>query len=354
MIEGVVAGFTAFIAVATLLPFSRSERWWVRGWDFPRLQLAFIALAFLLITLVTFDLTAPAGWPVLLVNAGCLIYQGIRILPYTRLMPYEVKQAGNTPAERRLRILSSNVLDTNQRADLLLAQIREHRPDVVVTLESDQRWQRELDVLQPDYAHAVKVPLDNTYGMHVYSRLPLENARVEFLIEQDVPSVHATIVLRSGQRVNAHFLHPAPPSPTENERSTERDAELVLVAKRVAKEKGPVVVTGDLNDVAWSTTTRLFRKLSRLLDPRIGRGMLNTYHARWFFMRWPVDHIFHSDDFTLVELRRLRWMGSDHFPILVELALEPARAADQEAPKRDQDDHELAQEKLEHVGKPAK
>jgi hypothetical protein len=32
---------------------------------------------------------------------------------------------------------------------------------------------------------------------------------------------------RDGEKVRAHFLHPAPPSPTENAESKERDAELV-------------------------------------------------------------------------------------------------------------------------------
>lgn len=350
MIQGVVVGLSVLVLLATLLPFSRSQVWWVRGWDFPRLQVGIAALGVALADGWAFDFSHPMHWAALGAAGACALYQGGRIFPYTRLARNQVHHARAGGPQDRLRILASNVLISNRAPERLFALVREHRPDILVTLETDAWWERQLDALQAEFPHALKQPLANAYGMHVYSRLPLEDARVEFIVDREVPSMHATVVLRSGQRVRAHFLHPAPPSPSENETSRERDAELIIVARRVAQESGPVIVTGDLNDVAWSTTTRLFCKLSRLLDPRIGRGMYNTYHARWSFIRWPLDHIFHSQEFTLVELRRLPGIGSDHFPILVELAYQPERAAGQEAPQARAGDEELAREKLAHAG----
>ena len=238
-----------------------------------------------------------------------------------RLFPAEVKAADTIDDTKLIKIMTANVLTPNRNAKELIALVREYQPDILVTLESDSWWQTQLDILEIDYAYAIKCPLDNLYGMHVYSKLPMMNSQTEYLVEPDKPSMHALAILPSGHKVRVHFLHPAPPSPTENEESSERDAELIIVAKSVAEADTnvPVIVTGDLNDVAWSETTRLFRKISGLLDPRVGRGMFNTFHANYWFLRWPLDHLFHSSHFTLNRIKRLRSFGSDHFALYTEL-----------------------------------
>lgn len=342
----IITGLVVLIVLATLVPLSKHAEWWVRDFDFPRLQIAFLALCVLVAELVFLDMGERTSPLLMIVTALCLVYQAWWIIPYTRPFKNEVKLAVKDAPGDRIRILTANVLTPNRKSDALIALIREHQPHVFVTLETDQWWQDRLDALEPEYPHAMKCPLDNLYGMHVYSRLPLEDGKIQFLVEDDIPSMHAIVVLPSGRKVRIHFLHPAPPSPTEHDESTERDAELLVVAKSVAGLDTPVIVAGDLNDVAWSTTTRLFRKISGLLDPRIGRGMFNTFHADHWFLRWPLDHLFHSRHFTLGMIRRLPHFGSDHFPMLVELVYDHVRGAEQEGLAADEEDHKLAEEKI--------
>src|SRR5690606_8720052 len=137
--------------------------------------------------------------------------------------------------------------------------------------------------------------------------------------------------------------------PNENLLSTERDSELLLVAKRSKASDLPVIVIGDLNDVAWSYTTELFLKVSELLDPRRGRGFFNTFHAGYPLVRFPLDHAFISSHFKLKALKRTHNFGSDHFPILVNLQYEPLAANEQESSKLDatKSDEAEAEEKIE-------
>ncbi len=345
-----LAALVAFLVVVTLLPIWRYEAWWVRGQDFPRLQYAAIALLLLPLEWFALDRGDGRSWLLLGATLACLVYQAWWIFPHTPLHRHEVQTAENADPKETLRIMGVNVLMPNRRADELLRIIERERPDVIIAVETDRWWQSRLDALERDYPHAMKCPLDNLYGMHLYSRLPLEDGAVQFLVEPDIPSMHAMLVLRSGRRVRLHCVHPKPPSPTENPGSSPRDAELIAVAKSVAEteQDKPVIVAGDLNDVAWSATTRLFRKISGLLDPRVGRGMFNTFHAGYPFLRWPLDHLFHSEHFAVVGLRRLPAFGSDHFPILVEIAYVPNLDAEQEGLEPDAGDERWADEKAAH------
>jgi endonuclease/exonuclease/phosphatase (EEP) superfamily protein YafD len=340
------AFLVVLVAIMTLLPLSRYPAWWVRDMDFPRLQIVFLALLILVFQWIFIGFDDRYARIMSLVTLACLAYQIFWILPYTRLYPKEVKLGPMKGHGDRIRILTANVLEPNRNAPGLIALIRQNQPDMFVTLESNHWWEQQLSVLEHDYPHTIKCPLENLYGMHVYSKYPLEDVAIQFLVQPGIPSMHAMLVLPSKRRVRIHFLHPAPPSPTENDESTERDVELLIVAKSVAELDTPVIVAGDLNDVAWSATTRLFRKISGLLDPRVGRGMFNSFHAHHWFMRWPLDHFFHSRHFSLSFIRRLPDFGSDHFPVMVELIYDESAVSEQEGLNATAHDHELSEEKI--------
>src|SRR5690554_6346364 len=333
---------TGLLVAATLLPLSRHPHWFVRGMDFPRLQLAVIAAVLILIQVLLLDHAKAQTWILVSATAVCLAWQLWWVLPYIVFWRAEVKAEKSPSPDRKLSILTANVLTPNKQADALLRLVNQYKPDVLVTLESNAWWQDHLDTLQQDMPYSMKCPLDNLYGMHVYSRLQLDETEISYLVEENIPPMHALLKLRTGDQVHVHFLHPAPPSPTENPESAERDAELVIVARTIVDSDQPVIVTGDLNDVAWSATTRLFRKLSGLLDPRVGRGMFNTFHAKYPFLRWPLDHLFHSHHFTVSSIKRLPYFGSDHFGLFTELSFRPVRGKDQEGVKADADDKSWA------------
>jgi endonuclease/exonuclease/phosphatase (EEP) superfamily protein YafD len=335
------------MVAGTLLSLSRSPHWFVRGWDFPRVQIAIIASG--AGALYSWCCSEGALHDKLFLAAvlACVAWQVARIFPYTPIAPVRVQPSRRTSSENRVRLLISNVQMENTDHERLLRLVRDTDPDVLLAVETNERWVQALEVLTADYPYVVRRPQDNWFGMVLFSRLPLLESKVEFLVQDDIPSVLAVLEL-AGDRIVLRGLHPRPPEPLRDQDSTPRDAELVLVGRSIAKQNGaPTIVAGDLNDVAWSATTQLFLRLSGLLDPRMGRGLYSTYNARNHLVRWPLDHLFHSNHFRLVELRRCDDIGSDHFPVLVELSYEPEAPAEQQESKTESGDQKEADERLE-------
>ena len=350
--ELIVTFFGVLMLIPTLASLSRYDQWWVRGFDFPRLQICFLIL--LVLAFAAFLFSFDTSWQYILVSLliASLVYQAVKIYPYTILAQKQVLRFKGDEPENHISVLVSNVLTPNDKYSRLIARIYKKQPDIVLTLESDKRWEKALEEIEKDYPFCVKLPQDNLYGMHLYSRLELEEIEVKYLITSEIPSIHGYVRLRNREKVKIHCLHPKPPSPTEDDTSTNRDAELLLIGREIRQKKEPILVFGDLNDVAWSRTTKLFQQISGLLDPRIGRGFYNTYHTGYSFFRWPLDHIFHTEDFCLVEIKRLKSIGSDHFPMFAKLNFEPRVEHLQEEPSEaDEEEKEWVEEKIDK-GKP--
>lgn len=339
------------LVVATSLPLLRFNQWWIRALDFPRGQVVIAGLVLLALIFALFLCLRQTPRAYESVILGFLIvavgYQAAKIVPYTVLMPIKVRAAESPPGDASIRLLVANVLMENRESEAFLDIVDRYDPDVILTIETDAWWEQALRPLEEDYPNTLKIPLDTTYGMLMHSRLEIIHPRVRYILIDSVPSMHMQVALPSGDRVFMHFVHPHPPNPVYATETTERDAELLILAREVEKHQKPTLIAGDFNDVPWSATTNLFQKTSGLLDPRLGRGMFNTFNARNALMRWPLDHVFHSDHFRLVRMERGPAWGSDHFPLFIELSLEPGSEAGQQEPDTDQAEGEQVDEKIE-------
>ena len=336
------------LALVTVLPMSDFNYWLVRIWDFPRPQLLGLALLLSLAVFV-FDKPTRRLTPVLSAVLLCiLLIQTNRILPYTPVGALEVQRTDRKASERNITILGANVLMTNREPDALKKQIEEVKPDLLLLTECDQWWLDSLHSVIQDYPYRVEEPIGNTYGMALYSRFQLVEPEIKYLLEDDIPSIHTKLVLPSGELLKLYCVHPRPPAPQESDSTAQRDAELILLAKESSKINDlPIIVIGDLNDVAWSPTTRHFQAQSGLLDPRKGRGFYNTFHASYPFARWPLDHLFHDPEFRLISMARMADINSDHFPIMFSLALTSTEEANSTPEDSDPDERDEVREIVE-------
>lgn len=375
LIGRVVVGLLSLAVIyATAVPLLRVDAWWIRVFDFPRLQI----VALMGLTLAGYVSLRICGrlrrWENALaaVVGVAVVWQLVLIAPYTPFYPTEMSEsrAEDDSNPNRISLLVYNVLSENRQVDALRDLVHENDPDIILLSEPNQWWLEQLDGLEEDYPYTLFQPQENHYGKLLYSRLELVDPEIRFLIEREIPSIRSKVRLRSGALVTLYGVHPRPPGiprpegekdggaegdgegdgdeADEREDSDMRDAELLLVADEVKELGGePVIVAGDFNDVAWSHTTHLFQRIGGLLDPRVGRGLFNTFDTTSRILRYPLDHVFASEHFLLVELRRLPDIGSDHFPMLVVLDYDPGASVVNEEPQSDAGDEQEADEAID-------
>tara|TARA_Y100000815_G_scaffold85609_1_gene74427 strand:+ start:19108 stop:20154 length:1047 start_codon:yes stop_codon:yes gene_type:complete len=337
--------FAAILVLFSVMALIRNDYWTFRIFDYPRLQKFTLSIICLGLLLYFYNGTGTLYWVLTAVVTANTIYLLYLILPFTILGKKQVQKVKSHNRDCSISLMISNVYQDNTNFNGCLNEIHKADPDVVLLLETDEKWEKAVSGLEKEYKYSVKAAKDNTYGMLLFSKLELKDDEIRYIVEDDVPSIHAKVLLKNGKEVMLHAVHPTPPVPNENVRSTERDKELLLVADMAKEEALPVIVIGDLNDVAWSHTTELFLKMSGLLDPRRGRGFFNSFHAKYPFMRFPLDHAFISPDFKLNRIKRLDSFGSDHFPIFLDIQYEPQADKEQKPMHADSDDTEEAEEK---------
>jgi endonuclease/exonuclease/phosphatase (EEP) superfamily protein YafD len=274
------------------------------------------------------------------------LYLSYQIYPY---LPFAKKQIESVSlsTEPTIKLLIANVFQDNREWEKLANIVQEEQADIVLLVETNKWWKDKcVDAFGDDYKYQVLQDLENTYGMLLFSKLELKDTEVHHWIKDELPSIETNVLL-DGRLIKLYAIHPEPPVPSEDPESTARDAEILLIGERTNADQVPTIVAGDLNDVAWSYTSDLFLKVSGLLDPRRGRGLFSSFHAKHSLARWPLDHVFCSGHFRLQKMKRMGNIGSDHFPILLQLHLAKTDDDSKEL-EVSKEEKSLASEKIEN------
>ena len=246
-----------------------------------------------------------------------LPFAALLLAPALRLAPYVLPARATAPAGPRVSALLINVQTENPRHDLVIAEVRRLRPDVVVFEEVDPTWLSALSGSLGAWPHRIVAPRSDNFGLAVFSALPMEG-RIVYLADGPVPSVEA--VVRGGGRSLALFAtHPVPAMDADG--MAQRDAQLDALGRRIPHGR-PALVVGDLNATPWSRPLRALRVAGGLADSLAGHGVQPSWPAELpWIARIPIDHVLHSDHLA-TEVRLLgRFVGSDHRPVYARLVL---------------------------------
>jgi endonuclease/exonuclease/phosphatase (EEP) superfamily protein YafD len=335
---------------ASLLPLVETNVWWVRYFDFPRVQISATLLVLVALIILFGGLRRPWAVLALVLGLAALGTQAYRLHPYTRLVPPMALAAPGCAEDDRLDVLVANVQQSNEQFEALFRMVDEADPDVFVVLETDARWNAALAVMSERFPfstqHVPEAEDTGAFGMHLFSRHRLVASETMFYYGNDTPTILADIALPGGAFVQIVAMHPRPPL-YWSQPTTMRDAHLLTAALEARNSDIPTIVAGDLNAVPWERTVRRMMRIGELVDPRVGRGFYPTYDVESWLMSWPLDQILFQDGLTLAEWEILPPFGSDHAPVLAGLCLAPGLAGRQSAPPLEADDIEEAATSIE-------
>ncbi len=298
------AFLTALFSIATLFNSLHS---WLELFSHFRLQYFVCALLFA----VVFAVLRNRRW-----CGGMLALAVVNFLP---LAPWYLPAGNATPVgARTLTLLQANVLGHDNAPGQVVAQIRASAPDIVFLQEIDSRWVDALRVIEDELPYRLAVPRDDNFGIAVYAKEPL----LDVEIIESPPLKLPTLVVRQdigGRQVTFVTTHPVPP--LGREMTASRNEQLQSIAALLAGTTGPRVLVGDLNITMWAHHYRELESVSGLRNTRLGHGVAPTWPRRLPFAAIPIDHCLVSGELIVLDTRAGRANGSDHLPLLIDLAL---------------------------------
>jgi len=303
--------------LTTTLSVLNYRKWWCKVWDISRVNIAGLALVSLLLCFFIEDIYNSKTIALMAINSVCLIYHLYIIRFFFAFYPKEIPDTSN--GSSLISLVTINVRKKNKKYNNLVSLVKEQQPDLLLLTEVDHEWIENILPRLDEFPYRILQPQENTYGMALFSKYELMDSEIKFLVEQDIPCISTNIQFQGG-KIQFIGLHPKPPAPWN--KVVNKDLEILKVASMSNYNAYPSIVSGDLNDVGWSTITKQFKSISGLLDPRIGRGLYNTYNALYPVFRVPIDHVFVSEHFKIYSIKKLKKIGSDHFPVLLKVNIE--------------------------------
>lgn len=337
---GLVLNGLVFLSCAlTVMAMMGDKGWvWSLSTHFRMQYLCVQSLAFLFASASYWQKSKPDGprkidqWVSLIVLGSFLGINLAAVLPYYLPQPKaELAQISGRP----LKLMHINVFgNVNFNTNAVLKAIQSEQPDMVDLVEYAERWRHKLE--QSPVLKQYPYRLSGLGNMALYSKRPLNNARLVYAGRQPVAN-QANIIAKiwlNGQPVTILVAHPA--SPIRPSHLTWLQESFDTWAKERPRLGKNLVIVGDLNTSPWSVEFKTLIEKTGLRDSQLSLGIQPSWpmllpligirtESNWLtqLMQIPIDHVLVSERLVVTERHTGPFVGSDHLPVMVGLAVGP-------------------------------
>jgi endonuclease/exonuclease/phosphatase (EEP) superfamily protein YafD len=234
---------------------------------------------------------------------------------------------GDQPAGPVLRIISANLLMINRNTQPILDEIAQSNADIVFLQEYTDHWVAAFKKrFATVYPYCIVYPQEDSFGAAIYSRY-------RFLgppsMDSDMGNWSVTqltaVVDVQGIPVECRNIHLMPPRKWDY--TIEHFDEMRDFVRELAQAKDkPVIIAGDFNFTGSTLQARAINATGfhdAFVEAGTGRG--TTWPVNGIFRYLPgirLDHIFLSPALTCRQITTGTGTGSDHRPLIAEIALQ--------------------------------
>ncbi len=220
-----------------------------------------------------------------------------------------------------LRIMSFNLLSTNESYSEVIDYIENIEPDLVLLHEASRPWEIAMESADLDYQIIRPRSEDLIFGTLLLVR------------GDDVEAVSYGFSMRDPRAVELEYrpvgwttsisvLATHPLAPTDRQRAELRDAQLLFAGDWATGQTGAFLVVGDFNATPWSWAFRRLMGSTGMRNSQMGFGLQPSFSADSnLLLRVPIDHLLHSPALAVTDRSLGPALGSDHFPLVVDLQL---------------------------------
>lgn len=244
----------------------------------------------------------------------------IVIINFVDIAPYMIPFNKNIELKNGgIKILMSNVLKSNNNYKSVLNMVKRENPDILILQETDRKWKANIGELKTAYKYGIEDIRDDCFGIAVYSKEPVENAKVIYFTYKDITLPYITFQADiEDKKVNFITLHPLPPGRADSFEF--RNKQLEFTTNWVKQSKYPVVLIGDLNISPFSYYYKQMVSKAGLVNSREGFGLYQSWPTsvpqEWGLI---IDHIMHTRELQTVSFKTCEDIGSDHLPIVARI-----------------------------------
>jgi len=271
-------------------------------------RLQYLVMA--IIAAISLWLCAQPRWALLMIFP--IAYHASAIMPW-----YITDTHDDNKPVAEFVVIQSNLQHGNQQYDKLFKLVEQASPDLLVLLEVDEAWQKELHVLDHRYPFQQVIPRHDNFGIAILSRWPLHNIKVLQLDPMFTPSIQADVAMGE-HTITLLATHPVPPINQQLYLArNEQFNNISLLANQ--RRQYPMMIIGDFNSSMWSDDYQILLQGSGLKNVRQGFGILPTWPVNIPPLMIPLDHTLISSGLRTLSVHTGTEIGSDHLPLVMRL-----------------------------------